>query len=110
MPKRLNPQQQKRTPLARAFTRFTRHAIDIFEPSDDVLLLQEEPRLGIWIGVTSNRHAELFERLAKDHFKGYEKHEYSAGGRAWVRFGDDYDGKVPREVMEAAERSKKATA
>ena len=110
MPKRLNPQEQKRKSLARAFTRFTHQVTDIFERSDDALLMQEESRLGIWIGVTSNRHAELFERLAKDYFKGYEKHEYSASGRVWVRFGYDYDGRVPRQVMEATEKSKKATA
>jgi hypothetical protein len=110
MPKRLDPQQQKRRSLARAFTKFTRHAAGIFDRSDDMLFMQEESRLGIWIGSTLNRHAELFDLLAEDYFKGFEKHEYVSGDRAWVRFGYDYDGKVPRQVTEATKKSKEATA
>lgn len=110
MPKRLDPQQQKRRSLARAFAKFTRHATDIFDRSDDMLLSQEESRLGIWIGVTLNRYAELFDRLAKHYFKGFERHEHVSGGRAWVRFGYDYGGKVPTQVTKATEKSKEATA
>ncbi len=110
MPKRVDPQHQKRRSLARALTRFTRHAVEIFERSDDMLLMQEESGLGIWIGIASSRHAELFERIARNHFKGFEKHEYVSGDRAWVRFGFDYDGRVPQKLMEATAKSKKATA
>lgn len=110
MPRRINPQQQKRTSLARAFTKFTLHSAEIVDRSHDVLLIQEKSRLGIWLGVTLNRHVELFERMARDYFKGFEKHEYISGDRAWVRFGYDYDGRVPKEVIEATAKFKKATA
>ncbi len=110
MPKRLDPQQQKRRSLARALTRFTRNAAEIFEHSDDMLLMREDSGLGIWIGVTLGRHTEFFDRIARDHFRGFEKHEHVSGDRAWVRFGYDYDGRVPQKVMAATAKSKKATA
>jgi hypothetical protein len=71
MPRRLNPQQQERTSLAGAFTKFTRRAAGIFDRSDKMLFMQEESRLGIWIGGASNRHTELFERIARECFKEF---------------------------------------
>jgi uncharacterized protein with von Willebrand factor type A (vWA) domain len=56
--------------------------------------------------VKSARHADLFDQLAKDYFKGFD----AADGRVWVRFGYDYNGRVPAKVMQTAAKSKKATA
>ena len=110
MPKRLDPQQQKRTSLARAVKKFMREAPTILEHSEEPLYSLEQPGLGFWIGVKSLRQNQLFERFAKDHFKGFEKHTHSADNRAWVRFGYDYNGQVPEEVTPAVVRFKKATA
>lgn len=110
MPKRIDPQQQKRTSLARAIKKFMREAPTIFEHSEEPLYTLEQPGLGFWIGVKSLRHNELFERLSKDYFRGFEKHTHSADGRDWVRFGYDYGGRVPEEITPAVVRFKKATA
>jgi len=110
MRKRIDPQEQKRTSLARAIRKFMRDAPTIFEPSEELLYTQERLRLGFWIGVKSIRHNELFDRLAKDYFKGFEKHTHVADGRSWVRFGYDYNGQVPEEITPAVVRFKKATA
>jgi len=110
MPKRIDPRQQKRTSLARAIKKFSRDAPTIFESSEEPLFTQEESRLGVWIKVKSIRHADLFDRLAKDYFRGFEKHTYFAGDNAWVRFGYDYNGQVPVEVTSEVVKFKKATA
>ena len=110
MPKRLDPQQQKRTSLARAVKKFMREAPTVFEHSEEPLYTLEQQGLGFWIGVKSLRHNELFGRLAKNYFKGFEKHTHSADGRAWVRFGYDYNGQVPQEVTRTVVRFKKVSA
>jgi hypothetical protein len=74
------------------------------------MFLQEDSRLGMWIGVKTIRHAELFDRFAKDYFRGFEMHRYSAADREWVWFGYDYSGHVPAEVTEASEKAREASA
>jgi hypothetical protein len=73
-----------------------------------VLFVREDSRLGMWIGVKPIRHAELFERLAKEYFKGFEMHTHSTGNREWARFGYDHRGRVP--ATEASEKAKEASA
>ena len=87
-----------------------RGAPTIFEPSEGLLSKQEQSGLGFWIGVKSVRYNELFDQLANDWFKGFEKHIHAAEGRSWVRFGYDYDGQIPEEITPAVVGFKKATA
>jgi hypothetical protein len=110
MPRKVDPQQQKRNSTGRAIKKVLRDSGKIFDPSDEVLFVQEDSRLGMWVGVKLNRHAKLFELLAKEYFKGFEMHTYFADDRAWARFGYDHKGGVPAEVKEATEKAKKATA
>jgi len=110
MPRKIDPQQQKRNSTGRAIKKVLRDSSKIFGSADDEVFVQEDSRLGMWIGVKPNRHTELFERLAKEYFKGFEMHTFSAGDREWVRFGYDYNGRVPAEVTEASEKAKKVSA
>jgi len=110
MQKRSDPRVQKRVSLARAAKKFEKDAGKIFEPEEEAQFAMEKSGLGLWIGVKSVRHNELFDHLARDYFKGFEKNRYSADARSWVRFGYEYDGQVPEEATAAAVRFKKATA
>lgn len=110
MPRKIDPQQQKRNSIGRAIKKILRDASRIFDSADDALFVQEDSRLGLWIGVKPTRHTELFERLSKDYFKGLEMHTHSTGDREWVRFGYDYNGRVPAEVTKANEKAKEAGA
>ena len=110
MARKTDPEQQKRNSMGRAITRLMRNVPKIFDSADDVMFVQEDVRLGMWIGVKPNRHVELFDRLAKEYFKGFEMYRHSAGEREWVRFGYDYSGRVPTEVTEAGEKAKEASA
>jgi len=85
-------------------------ASKILDSGDNVLFVQEDSRLGMWIGVKPTRHVELFEQLATKYFKGFEMHRHSAGDREWVRFGYEYNGRVPTEITEASEKAKEASA
>jgi len=55
--------------------------------------------------VKSARHADLFDQLAKDYFKGFDELMVAFGC-----VGYDYNGRVPAKVMQTAAKSKKATA
>ncbi len=110
MPRRIDPEQQKRNSIGRAIIKLMRNVARIFDSADEATFVQEDSRLGIWIGVKPIRHAELFERLATKYFKGFEMHRHSAGDREWVRFGYDYDGRVPTEVTEVSKKAKEASA
>ena len=104
MTRKIDPERQKRNSMGRAITKLMRNGPKIFDSADDVMFVQEDSRLGTWIGVKPSRHAELFDRLAKEYFKGFEMYRHSAGDREWVRFGYDYSGPVPTEVTEAVEK------
>src|SRR6516164_2108815 len=104
--RRIDPEQQKRHSTGRAIIKLMRNAPNIFDSGDDVLFVQEDSRLGMWIGVKPTRHVELFEQLATKYFKGFEMHRHSAGDREWVRFGYEYNGRVPTEITEANEKAK----
>jgi hypothetical protein len=110
MPRKIDPQQQKRNSTGRALTKLMRNVNKIFDSGDNVLFVQEDSRLGIWIGVKPIRHVELFDRLAKEYFKGFEMHTHTAGDREWVRFGFDYNGRVPTGVTEASDKANEASA
>jgi len=103
MPRKIDPQQQKRHSAGRAIKKLLRDSNQLFDSTDDVVFVREDSRLGIWIGVKSARHVKVFERLAKEYFRGFEMDGYSALDREWVRFGYDYNGRVPPEVTEASE-------
>lgn len=110
MPRKIDPQQQKRNSTGRAITKLMRNVPKVFDSADDVVFVREASRLGIWIGVKLERHPTLFELLAKEYFKGFEMHTYFADDRAWARFGYDHKGGVPAEVKQASEKAKKASA
>ena len=110
MPRKIDPQQQKRNSTGRAIKKVLWNSGKIFDTDDDVLFVQEGSRLGMWIGVKLNRHPMLFELLAKEYFKGFEMHTYFADDRAWVRFGYEHKAGIPAEVKQASEKAKKASA
>lgn len=110
MPRKLDPQQQKRNSTGRAIKNVLRNKDKIFDSGDDVVFVQEDSRLGMWIGVKLERHPLLFELLAKEYFKGFEMHTYFADDRAWARFGYGHKGGIPAEVKQASEKAKKASA
>ena len=110
MPRKIDPQQQKRHSTGRAIKKVLRDSGKIFDTGDDVLFVQEDSRLGMWIGVKPNRHPQLFELLAKEYFKGFEMHTYFADDRAWARFGYEHKGGFPAEVKQASEKARKASA
>ena len=111
MPRKIDPQHQKRNSTGRAIKRVLRDSTRIFDSADDALFVQEDSRLGVWIGVKPTRPVELFDRLSKEYFKGFEMHTYFADDRAWARFGYDYNGRhIPAEVMGATKKAKHASA
>ena len=110
MRRRIDPEQQKRHSTGRAIIKLMRNAPKIFDSGDEVLFVQEDSRLGMWIGVKPARHVELFEQLATKYFKGFEMHRHSARDREWVRFGYEYNGRVPTEITEASDKAKEASA
>ncbi|MGB9434830.1 MAG: hypothetical protein WBQ89_21480 [Candidatus Acidiferrum sp.] len=110
MPRKIDPQQQKRNSIGRATRKVLRDTSKIFDSADEVVFVQEDSRLGMWIGVKPSRHTELFERLAKECFKGFEAHRHTTSDREWVRFGYDYNGRIPAEVTEAREKAKETSA
>jgi len=110
LPRKIDPQQQKRNSTGRAIKKVLRDTSKIFDSADDVVFVQEASRLGMWIGVKPNRHPMLFELLAKEYFKGFEMHTYFEDDRAWARFGYGHKGGVPAEVKQASEKAKKASA
>ena len=56
MRRRIDPEQQKRHSTGRAIIKLMRNAPNIFDSGDDVLFVQEDSRLGMWIGVKPTRH------------------------------------------------------
>jgi hypothetical protein len=78
MPKKIDPHQQKRNSTGRAIKKVLRDLDKIFDSADDALFVREDSGLGVWIGVKSIRHAELFERLAKEYFRGFEMDWYKS--------------------------------
>jgi len=109
MPRKIDPQQQKRNSTGRAAKKMMRDSDKIFDSADHVLFVREDSGLGIWIGMKPIRRVEVFERLAKDYFRGFETDRYSAGDREWVRFGFDYDGRVPGEITKETEKTTQAS-
>ena len=54
MPRKVDPQQQKRNSTGRAMKKVMRDSGKIFDADDDVLFVREDSRLGMWIGVKLN--------------------------------------------------------
>jgi len=66
MRRRIDPEQQKRNSTGRAIINLMRSAPKIFDSGDNVLFLQEDSPLGMWIGVKPTRHVELFAQLLRN--------------------------------------------
>lgn len=99
----VDPQLEKRNVLARATKLLKEDAPEIFEPTEDAVLVREGSGLGYWVGVKSVRHNYLFDLLEKKYFTGFQKHSYNDEfGRAWIRFGYDYNLRVPRLITDVA--------
>ena len=58
MRRRIDPEPQKRNSTGRAIIKLLRSAPEIFDSGDNVLFLQEDSRLGMWIGVKPTRHVD----------------------------------------------------
>ena len=110
MRRRIDPEQQKRHSTGRAIIKLMRNAPKIFDSGDDVLFVQEDCAAWNVDWCETDSTLELFEQLATKYFKGFEMHRHSAGDREWVRFGYEYNGRVPTEITEASEKAKEASA